>query len=108
MPGRVCGARVYPSAPGWLGWGRPTLLAATENFLIAVCHRKPLLLLPSQMTDETIGDPSTSSGRLGPASWPHQRARSDVVPTAALTRRQRPSRSCMLFRRIRPEPTVAA
>src|SRR5215813_7941634 len=88
------------------------LLAAAEIFLIAVCRRKPFPLLPLQMTEVTIGDPSTPSGH---PSGPRARvmatlggARSDVVATAALTRRQRPSRSGMLFRRIRPEPTVAA
>src|SRR5215475_12212805 len=68
-----------------------------------------LPLLPLQMTEETIGYPSTPSGHLsGPRHGHTRRARSDVVATAALTHRQRPSRSGMLFRRIRPEPTVAA
>ena|SRR5215475_2739703 len=62
------------------------LLAAAEIFLIAVCRRKPFPLLPLQMTEETIGDPSTPSGHpSGPrhghtrrghdqTSWPPPRS----------------------------------
>src|SRR5262249_17443275 len=95
--------------PGLVRVRRPTLLAAAEIFLDCRLPSETLPLLPLRMTEDTIGDPSTSSGNpSGPRHGHTIGARSDVVATAALTRRRRPSRSGMLFRRIRPEPTAAA
>src|SRR5262249_61712920 len=66
-----------------------------------------LPLLPLQMTEETIGYPSTPSGHLsGPRHGHTRRARSDVVAPAPLTPTQRPSRPSMPLPRTAPSPTV--
>jgi hypothetical protein len=77
-------ARASPG-PGLAGQARPALQAAAAIFPIAACRRQPFPLLPSQMTDQIIGDPPAPSGRpparlmatpagYDQASWPPPRS----------------------------------
>jgi len=91
------------------GRARPASAASCRGDLLNCRLRSETFpMLPSQMTDEASVILRRRPAALGSASRPHQRARSDVVATAALIRRQRPSQSGMLLHSIRPEPTVAA
>jgi len=91
------------------GRARPASAASCRGDLLDCRLRSETFpMLPSQMTDEASVILRRRPAALRSASRPHQRARSDVVATAALIRRQRPSQSGMLLHSIRPEPTVAA